>query len=673
MKITKFKSWLTEAIKMDSAKVANEIIKNYLQKKLGGKIFILPPEEFENDFGHNYGIRYIFDGKKCVRFNWKSANLSSMNLVSVDIWDGSSSIAKYHLEFDNQVSLVKILPSIVDFINNPVANTTITILPTETLNEDSSTYLTEASEFTVDVDKAYMKVIDALVPGENFPICVVRNECGWGTKRIIDSLVDMFPEYFVLRGPRINFNVSRASAPIAIAKFKSAKANVLQSLGTISAKVTTGKPEKILPTEQEKQILSVGVKRIAYETQLQHLAKLIQLIVKGTSNSLFVAGRGGCLDKDTNISIYEKSKIFRKLEQNKIDFFKYIAQEKFNINELEENEMYSIADQELFVETPEGFSQVTHVIRKNLPSANIELDNGEFINCAQSHWVKVKDKGFVFANELTEDDNIETKDGYIGIKSLFLNDEKEDFYDISVQTSSQSFYTENGVCHHNTGKTQTVETELAKAGLTDGMGYFKNTGSVSPVGLYTTLYNNKDGIILFDDCDSALADIEGRNLIKTATDTKKNRKIVWNKKSMFILPLDQYEKAMEENEGERPTTKTGDYMYPNQFEFTGRVIFISNLKLDKLDPDGALRTRGFIIEIDPTDAELIDYMAKIAPNIRLESGGKLKQVDIDTVLNIIKNSEDKEPISLRKLVRGLNVIDVMGGDPMALEIIKLYA
>lgn len=224
-----------------------------------------------------------------------------------------------------------------------------------------------------------------------------------------------------------------------------------------------------------------------------------------------------------------------------------------------------------------------------------------------------------------------------------------------------------------TGKTQTVEEELAKAGLQDGNGYYKNTGSASPIGIYTSLYDNKNSIVLFDDCDSALADQEGRNLIKAATDTKKIRKVAWNKKSSVIIPRDQFEEALDSADGDRPTTKDGGYMYPNSFEFTGRVIFISNLKTEKLDPDGAIRTRGFIIEIDPTDAEMVDYMAKIAPKIRLENGAKLKQSEIDAVIAEIRSSPKKNDISLRKLVRGLNIKAEMGDDPMWKTILKLYA
>lgn len=368
------------------------------------------------------------------------------------------------------------------------------------------------------------------------------------------------------------------------------------------------------------------------------------------------------------------SNLFRKLEDsNRLQYFVDRTQEKYQIDLLENQEMYSISDLNLFVDGKDGPVQVTHVIRKNLPSAIIELENDEIIECSQNHWIKVISKGFVMAKDLQPDNQLETKNGSVGLKSVILKDTHQDFYDISVNHPTASFYTADGVCHHNTGKTQTVEAELSKAGLQDGSGYYKNTGSASPIGIYTSLYDNKDKIVLFDDCDSALADQEGRNLIKAATDTKKIRKVAWNKKSSTVIPLDAYEKAVAEAEGGRPTTKDGGFLYPNSFEFTGRVIFISNLALDKLDPDGAIRTRGFIIEIDPTDAEMIDYMAKIAPMIKLEGGGKLSQKEIDEVLEEIKKNGKSESLSLRKLVRGLNVKAAMGNDPDCEKIIKLYA
>jgi hypothetical protein len=212
-----------------------------------------------------------------------------------------------------------------------------------------------------------------------------------------------------------------------------------------------------------------------------------------------------------------------------------------------------------------------------------------------------------------------------------------------------------------TGKTQTVERVLESHGLTDGQGYFKNTGSASAAGIYALLYHHRDSIILFDDSDGALADQDARNIIKAATDTKKKRKLVWNKKSSFIFDPDKEDPEDYEDD---PT------MAPKYFDFYGRIIFISNLSLDKLDPDGALRTRAFIININPTDEEMFEYMEKILFDIKLEEGLTLSKEERYKVLDVVKSSKRKGEVSLRKLVRALNL--AASGAPNWEKLVTLY-
>ena len=198
------------------------------------------------------------------------------------------------------------------------------------------------------------------------------------------------------------------------------------------------------------------------------------------------------------------------------------------------------------------------------------------------------------------------------------------------------------------GKTYTLEKVLHAAGKTDGDGYFKVSGSASPIGMYKALYQNKNGIVLFDDCDSALDQQEARNLLKAATDTKRERKLNWMKKGGKEF-YDPNNEDGDEGEGD-------DERFPTHFIFTGKVIFISNLPMNKLDPDGALRTRSFIVNVDPTDMELVEYMAKLAPSIQLEDGLTLSLKERKEVSDLIKSMVGKrQGLSLRNLVRGLNI------------------
>lgn len=87
-------------------------------------------------------------------------------------------------------------------------------------------------------------------------------------------------------------------------------------------------------------------------------------------------------------------------------------------------------------------------------------------------------------------------------------------------------------------------------------------GSTTALGLYCQLYKYSDAncMLVFDDCDSILLDDTSLNLLKGALDSGKKRKISWLAESHSLR-----------REG-----------VPNSFEFKGSVIFITNLKFDKM-------------------------------------------------------------------------------------------
>jgi hypothetical protein len=87
-------------------------------------------------------------------------------------------------------------------------------------------------------------------------------------------------------------------------------------------------------------------------------------------------------------------------------------------------------------------------------------------------------------------------------------------------------------------------------------------GSATALGLYKTLYTYREqnNVLVFDDCDTILFDDVSLNLLKGALDSGKKRKISWLAESRTL-----------KDEG-----------IPNSFEFNGGVIFITNLKFDKV-------------------------------------------------------------------------------------------
>ena len=115
------------------------------------------------------------------------------------------------------------------------------------------------------------------------------------------------------------------------------------------------------------------------------------------------------------------------------------------------------------------------------------------------------------------------------------------------------------------GKSHGVERVLDRHQMVESLGGAKKyeviKGAMSAIGLYVKLfkYSDVDNVIVFDDCDSIFSDELSLNILKAALDSKKNRKIHWNTDSIKLR-----------NEG-----------VPDQFEFKGSAIFITNLKFDR--------------------------------------------------------------------------------------------
>jgi len=145
------------------------------------------------------------------------------------------------------------------------------------------------------------------------------------------------------------------------------------------------------------------------------------------------------------------------------------------------------------------------------------------------------------------------------------------------------------------GKSHTVSAALREAGFNDvsvldeleiGDNIPKNSyrvvkGYSTPKGLYRTLYENRNSVIVFDDCDSVLKDPISLNLLKAALDSYSRRIISW-----------------------RADIKDEDL--PTVFEFKGRVVFISNLSSASLDQ--AIITRSLAVDLTMTAKQKVERM-----------------------------------------------------------------
>jgi hypothetical protein len=187
------------------------------------------------------------------------------------------------------------------------------------------------------------------------------------------------------------------------------------------------------------------------------------------------------------------------------------------------------------------------------------------------------------------------------------------------------------------GKTYTVTKTLETAGYQDisdlasfQIGAALNMrrcfttvkGYSTPKGLYRTLFENNKSIVVFDDCDSILKDPVALNLLKSALDSYGKRIISWN-------------------------ADMRDEDLPRSFEFTGRVIFISNMTQDGIDQ--AIRSRSMMIDLSMTADQKIERMETIA-----QSDEFMPEYDSQSksdALSLIREiKDDVKEISLRTLI-----------------------
>jgi len=148
-------------------------------------------------------------------------------------------------------------------------------------------------------------------------------------------------------------------------------------------------------------------------------------------------------------------------------------------------------------------------------------------------------------------------------------------------------------------------------------------GYSTPKGLYRTLYENKDGVIVFDDCDSVLKDPTSLNLLKGALDSYSRRIISW-----------------------RADIKDEDL--PTSFEFKGRVVFISNLSASNIDQ--AILTRSLAVDLSMTTKQKVERMRHL-----LSTGEFMPEFDkvvkSDAMDLIEKHQDSVKELSLRTLIQ----------------------
>ena len=84
--------------------------------------------------------------------------------------------------------------------------------------------------------------------------------------------------------------------------------------------------------------------------------------------------------------------------------------------------------------------------------------------------------------------------------------------------------------------------------------------------------------------------------------------------------------------------------YPQQFDFTGRIIFISNKSKEKIDE--AIRTRSLTVDLTMTPDDKIERMGSILGSILPEYSIEVKKQALD----FLKTVKDDVSLNMRMLI-----------------------
>ncbi len=181
------------------------------------------------------------------------------------------------------------------------------------------------------------------------------------------------------------------------------------------------------------------------------------------------------------------------------------------------------------------------------------------------------------------------------------------------------------------GKTHIVKSTLEERGLKESYDFVHFKGRATAAGLFVTLYENNDKIIVLDDCDSVFKDDDAVNILKGALDSYDTRKI------SYIST-----KSLKDEFGSE---------VPRHFEFSGRIIFISNINQSKLDE--AIRSRSFVADVDLTNDQMFERIEQLMEKMesRVPSAAKAQALELMKELD----NEFEIEINLRSFIKAARI------------------
>lgn len=196
------------------------------------------------------------------------------------------------------------------------------------------------------------------------------------------------------------------------------------------------------------------------------------------------------------------------------------------------------------------------------------------------------------------------------------------------------------------GFKQKIVKTLAQSRNNVESGYYIASGTCTAAALYELLFIHRHKLLIFDDFDSILKDDDCINLLKAALDTYPIRELSKMTKGNSFNSLGMTDQQMwDEYE------ITGKV--PNQFKFSGNIIFISNIHEDKFDK--ALISRALHVEVRLTKKQMIERMHQLMLDIRPEVDVAWKLEALHHLEYLTTHYVCKFDLNLRELIHFIDI------------------
>lgn len=160
----------------------------------------------------------------------------------------------------------------------------------------------------------------------------------------------------------------------------------------------------------------------------------------------------------------------------------------------------------------------------------------------------------------------------------------------------------------------------------------------APFAFYKTLFQERDKIIVFDEADSLLKNPDIVMMLKPILDTSGDNMAEYmagtqNMVGQSLGEIEDYANYVDSEiaDGKEIGTGKNNVKLPSKFQFTGGMVFISNMRADKIDQ--AIMSRSIFIDVYLAEQDVLKRIQSIG-YAKAKSKGMTNE-DVDRIMDAL--------------------------------------